>query len=75
MVRADSEGKYTPASRSARLRSTKAMRSRSMPMASTRPKSDSVLREKPVASMTANVPTIATGTAPLATSNKATGMA
>ena len=31
MVRAESDGKYTPASRSARLRSTKALRSSAMP--------------------------------------------
>ncbi len=35
MVRADSDGKYTPASRSARLRSTKALRSRAIPVAGT----------------------------------------
>ena len=34
-----------------------------MPMASTRPKSDSVLSEKPSRSITANVPTSDTGTA------------
>ena len=34
-----------------------------MPMASTRPNSDSVLSEKPSASITANVPTSETGTA------------
>ena len=37
--------------------------STTMPMASTRPKSDSVLSEKPNLSMTANVPTSDTGTA------------
>src|ERR671933_450791 len=37
--------------------------STTMPIASTRPKSDSVLIEKPEASITANVPTIEIGTA------------
>ena len=37
--------------------------STTMPIASTRPKSDSVLSEKPDTSITANVPTSDTGTA------------
>ena len=37
--------------------------STTMPIARTRPKSDSVLSEKPAASITANVPTSDTGTA------------
>ena len=37
--------------------------STTMPIASTSPKSESVLRLKPIAAMAANVPTIATGTA------------
>ena len=37
--------------------------STTMPMASTRPNSDRLLRLKPNPSITANVPTIATGTA------------
>ena len=37
--------------------------STTMPIASTRPKSDSVLRLNPMAAIAANVPTIATGTA------------
>ena len=62
-LRAASRGASPCSSQRSTFSTTTIASSTTMPMASTSPNSDRLLSEKPSAAMTANVPTMATGTA------------